>query len=71
LVLEIATNGLLSGDPTGALTRVERSGRRTEILRTGLVNPTSVAVAADGSLYVSNRGAQVGVGQVLRVRPPA
>jgi hypothetical protein len=71
LVLEIATNGLLSGDPTGALARVERSGRRTEILRTGLVNPTSVAVASDGSLYVSNRGTQVGVGEVLRVRPPA
>jgi hypothetical protein len=71
LVLEIATNSLLSGDPTGALIRIERDGSRTVLMREGLVNPTSVAVAADGSLYVANRGTQVGTGEVLRIRPPA
>lgn len=68
LVLQIAANGLLSGDPTGALVRVGRDGSRTELLRTGLVNPTGVAVAPDGTVYVSNRGTQVGVGEVLRIR---
>jgi hypothetical protein len=36
-----------------------------------LVTPTSVAVGLDGSLYVSNKGTLVGVGELLRVRPPA
>jgi hypothetical protein len=30
-----------------------------------------VAVAPDGSLYVSNKGTLVGAGEVLRIRPPA
>lgn len=70
LVLQIFANGLLSGDPTGALIRIERDGSRTTIAGAGLVTPTSVAVAGDGSLYVSNRGTQAGVGEVLRIRPP-
>lgn len=68
IVLSIAKNGLLSGDPTGALIRVERSGTHTEIASTGLITPTSVAVAADGSFYVSNKGTLVDVGEVLRIR---
>ncbi|MFC7546800.1 ScyD/ScyE family protein [Plantactinospora sp. GCM10030261] len=67
LVLEFATNGLLSGDPTGALTRVERDGSRTE-LATDLVAPTGVAVAPDGTVYVANNGTRVGQGEVLRLR---
>jgi hypothetical protein len=70
LVLEMFANGLLSGDPTGALTRVERNGSRTELARAGLVTPSSVAVGRDGTLYVSNKGTQVGTGEVLRIRPP-
>ena len=68
VVLEIFHNGLLSGDPTGALIRVERNGTHTEIASAGLVTPTSVAVGADGSFYVSNRGTFVGTGEVLRIR---
>ncbi|GAB1692182.1 ScyD/ScyE family protein [Krasilnikovia sp. M28-CT-15] len=70
IVLEIAKNGLLSGDPAGALIRVERNGTRTELASTGLVTPTSVAVGGDGSFYVSNKGTLVGVGEVLRIRTP-
>jgi hypothetical protein len=56
LVLEIFKNGLLSGDPTGALVRVARDGSRTEIASAGLVTPTSVAVGEDNALYVVEQG---------------
>lgn len=69
LVLEIATNGLLSGDPTGALHRVERDGTRTLVARDGLVTPTGVAVGPDGNYYVSNKGTLPDVGEVLRIKP--
>ncbi|WP_158074048.1 ScyD/ScyE family protein [Micromonospora sp. CB01531] len=67
LVLEITANGLLSGDPTGALIRVERDGSRTELARAGLVTPTGLAVARDGTIYISNKGTMVGQGEVLRL----
>jgi hypothetical protein len=70
LVLEIATNSLLSGDLTGALTRVERNGSRTELARAGLVNPTGVAVGDADEIYISNKGTFVGQGEVLRLRVP-
>ncbi|SCF17306.1 hypothetical protein GA0074695_3980 [Micromonospora viridifaciens] len=70
LVLEIFANGLLSGDPTGALIRVERDGSRTELARAGLVTPTGVAVARDGTIYLANKGTLVGQGEVLRLRVP-
>jgi hypothetical protein len=69
LVLEISHNGLLSGDPTGALVRLERDGSRTDLAGTRLKSPTSVGVGEDGSLYVSNLGTSIGTGEVLRVRP--
>ncbi|MEU2613497.1 ScyD/ScyE family protein [Micromonospora sp. NPDC007271] len=68
LVLEIFASGLLSGDPTGALIRVERDGSRTELARSGLVTPTGVAVAGDGTIYLANKGTLVGHGEVLRLR---
>jgi len=34
-----------------------------------LVRPTSVAVAPDGAIYLTNRGLTVGAGEVLRFRP--
>ncbi|MEU3456774.1 ScyD/ScyE family protein [Micromonospora sp. NPDC006766] len=68
LVLEIFANGLLSGDATGALIRVERDGSRTELARAGLVTPTAVAVAHDGTIYISNKGTVVGQGEVLRLQ---
>jgi hypothetical protein len=71
LVLEIAKNGLLSGDFTGALIRTERDGSRTEIASSGLIAPTSLAVGADNTFYVSNKGVQAGAGEVLRIHPAA
>jgi hypothetical protein len=68
-VLEMTRNGLLSGDPTGRVVRVEADGSRTEIASTGLVFPTSLAVASDGSVYVSNKAILPAVGEVVRIPP--
>lgn len=68
-VLEYAKNSLLSGDPTGALTRISPDGSRTLIVSEGLIAPTGVAIASTGEIYVSNNSATVGEGQVVRVVP--
>jgi len=74
-VLEIAHKGLTSGDPTGALLRIERDGHHTLIASDGLVNPAGLAIGTDGSYYVSNfgvfpatsNGQLPGTGQVVRI----
>jgi hypothetical protein len=67
-VLEFATNGFLSGDPTGALWRVTPEGTRTEIEVEGLtlVSPGGIAIG-DGAVYVSNRAVSAGEGEVVRI----
>ncbi|MEU4442238.1 ScyD/ScyE family protein [Actinosynnema sp. NPDC050801] len=65
-VLEIAHNGLLSGDPTGALIRVERDGSHTVVASEGLVMPGGLAIR-DGAAYVSNCGVCPGGGTVVRI----
>ena len=65
-VLEIAHNGLLSGDPTGALIRVDKFGVRTIIASEGLTMPTGVALR-NGKAYVSNCGVCADVGQVIAI----
>jgi hypothetical protein len=71
LVLEHATNGLPSGDPTGALKRVEANGSTTTLVSTGLVSPTALTVAPDGAVLISNKGTSVDGGEVVRFVPPA
>lgn len=66
-VLEFATNGLLSGDETGALKRIAPDGSRETILTEGLTQTTGLAVDREGDLYVSNHGASAGTGEVLKV----
>jgi hypothetical protein len=66
-VVEIATNGLLSGDPTGALKRVAPDGTVETIASEGLENPYGVAVSRKGDIYVSNHGTSAGEGEVVRV----
>jgi hypothetical protein len=68
-VLEIAANGLLSGDMTGALIRVDRTGEQTEIAPGALTAPGGLAVARDGSLYVTNNSTSAGTGELLRITP--
>ncbi|MEV4535364.1 ScyD/ScyE family protein [Asanoa sp. NPDC049518] len=67
LVLEIAKNGLLSGDQAGALIRVDRRGNQVELAPGRLVAPGGLAVGDDGSLYVSNRSTTAGRGELLRI----
>jgi hypothetical protein len=69
IVLEIAKNGLLSGDPLGRLVRVNNNGTQTDLATTGLENPGGVASAGHGVFYVTNRTASSGnVGQLLKIR---
>ena len=67
LVLEIAANGLRSGDETGALIRVDRRGNRTELVPGRLTAPGGLAFGADGSLFVTNRSTSAGRGELLRI----
>jgi hypothetical protein len=63
-VLEFAANGMLSG--AGALIKVAPDGTRQTLVSEGLIAPTSVAVSPRGDIYISNRGALAGVGEVVR-----
>jgi hypothetical protein len=69
-VLEIARNGLLSGDPTGGLWAVPPGGgnpQRIELPAGTLTSPGGLAVGRHGELYVSNHGREAGTGQVLEI----
>jgi hypothetical protein len=66
-VLEISANGILSGDPTGALIRVWPNGKQTIVASEGLSAPTGVAIGKDGSVYVSNYGTSAGKGTVVNI----
>ncbi len=67
-VVEIATNGILSGDPTGALKRIARDGTVSEDLANGeLVAPYGVTVSRKGHVYVSTHSTEPGTGEVVRV----
>jgi hypothetical protein len=75
LVLQISTKGLAGDESPGALIRVEADGTRTLLAREGLVAPTGLAVAANGTIYISNFGIFAGSGagphgQVVAL-PPA
>jgi sugar lactone lactonase YvrE len=65
-VLEIFQNGLLSGDPTGALIRVDGNGTQHVVMSDGLITPGGLVVHK-GAAYVSNCGTCAGEGEVLRI----
>ena len=66
-VLEMFHNGILSGNPTGAVTRVWPDGRRAVVAREGLITPTGLTIGPDHALYVSNFGTSPDAGQVVRI----
>jgi hypothetical protein len=76
-VLEIAKNGLIAaelfGDWSGSLIHVALDGTRTEIASEGLFAPGGMAVASDGSIYVTNNSIFTDegplVGEVVRIPP--
>jgi glucose/arabinose dehydrogenase len=65
-VLEITQNGLLSGDPSGALIKVGRDHKHETVLNTGLVTPGGLAIR-DNAAYISNFGTAPGAGTVVCV----
>jgi hypothetical protein len=67
-VVEIAKNGLLSGDTTGALIRIKPNGSRKTIVGDGLDAPYGVAVSPGGKIFVSNNSTSAGTGEVIRVK---
>jgi hypothetical protein len=74
-VLEIAHDGLLSADPTagppqGGLWKVPAGGGTPElIVSEGLVMPGGMAVAEDGTLYVSTCAVCVNGGSLVSLQP--
>jgi hypothetical protein len=64
-VLQYATGPVFFSGP-GQVVRVAPDGSRTVVV-TGLTMPTSIVVGPDGALYVTNRGTNIGSGEVLRI----
>jgi streptogramin lyase len=58
--------------PKTSLYRIEPNGSRTELLKPGTLNvPLGIAIAGDGSVYVSNKAFTPGKGEIVRVTVPA
>ncbi|HEY2792676.1 MAG TPA: ScyD/ScyE family protein [Micromonosporaceae bacterium] len=68
-VLEISKQGLLSDSTVGALIKVDRRGHRTEIAKGKLMAPGGMAIAGDGSIYVSVNSTSPTSGQVVHFWP--
>jgi hypothetical protein len=66
-VLEHRMNGLLSGDTTGALIRINVDGSREVIASDGLVSPGGLAFGGDGAAYVTNFSDSADIGQAVRI----
>lgn len=64
-VLEYANDTLFSGN--GALIRITPDGTRTTIASEQLITPTALTLGSDGAIYVSNKGFNAGVGEILRI----
>jgi hypothetical protein len=73
LATELSTGGLLAAPKVpGALVRVSANGKKVTVLAvSGLTEPTGVAVARSGAVYVANHGTSAGSatpsGEVLEI----
>ncbi len=68
-VLEISHNGLLSGNPVGALIKVTPGGQREELFPGALISPGGMTIGRDGAIYVTRFATLPGVGDVVRIQP--
>ena len=68
-VAEISHFGFLSGNPAGGIWRVSPGGGAKQLLTTSVISPGGIAVASDGSLYLSTCADCADTGQVVRVVP--
>ena len=66
-VLEHSTGPVFFAMP-GRLLRIAPDGTRSTVI-SGLTRPGSVAVARNGTIYISNRANAIGSGEVLMVTP--
>ena len=67
-VLQISTGGLAAQDPgPGRVFHIALDGAVAEIAPDTLQEPTGIAVAPNGAVYVSNRGGSAGGGQIVRL----
>jgi hypothetical protein len=66
-VLQISTNGLAGPPGPGRLFRIASGGKRQELAAGRLQQPTGVAVARNGDVYVANQGTSATKGEILRV----
>jgi len=67
-VLEMFTNGMLSGDPTGALWSVPPGGgEATLVASEGLITPGGIAISSDDEVYIANGSAQPGGGSIVKL----
>jgi hypothetical protein len=68
-LLEIAKNSLLAGEEGGRLWRIAPDGTRSVVAEEGLMFPSSVVAAPDGSVYVANCGVCAGGGEIWKYTP--
>jgi hypothetical protein len=68
-VLEIAHNGLLSGDVTGGLWSVPPGGGDATLVSTDLMMPGGIAIGEDGTLYVTTGASIPNAGTVVSWKP--
>jgi hypothetical protein len=65
--LQLTTTGLAGPPSPGKLVRIAANGTQTELAAGQLVQPTGLAVADDGDIYVANQGTSPSDGQVVRI----
>ncbi|WGV26736.1 ScyD/ScyE family protein [Halotia branconii] len=69
--LQYANQSAWKGNLEGSLIKIATDGTRTTLLSgNGLESPSALAIGADGSIYITNRGGRPGVGQVLKIENP-
>jgi hypothetical protein len=66
-VLQISTNGLAGPPSPGRLFRISANGTRTELAAGRLTQPSGIAVADDGDVYVSDRSGSPTGGRIVRI----
>ena len=66
--LQFANDPYWKGNLDGSVIQIAPDGTRTTLVSgNGLEAATALTVGPDGAIYVSNKGASAGVGQVLRI----
>ncbi|WP_051882227.1 ScyD/ScyE family protein [Parvularcula oceani] len=66
--LELDSDSLTGPEMIGSLYAIDDLGIRT-LLITGLINPTSLALGPDGTIYVTENGLSPELGRVLELAP--